>query len=193
MHLSSLCYSVVACKLSTTSFPKTSFTKDKETCSGCSFKQLRNDRYGAWHFGHVYMIRAKSDGTLGTIENGYNQGNPGIHTNGDASYEVRLGNTTAWIRASDYANGLGSGFFKALYGFGKEFAWLMERFAQLCEETIANLQPYMISLFWIMAVIDLSMSIVLAGFEISPMSFIVRIMKYRFFYIRDYTMAGIGR
>ena len=144
---------------------------------------------GTWHFGHVYMIRAKEDGTLGTIENGGNYSEMNI--NDDDGYETRLPRTTAWIRASDYANAFAGDFFKNIYNMGKALAVIMEKFAELCEEGITYLKPHMIYLFWLMAIIDLAMSIMLAGFEINPFNLIVRFLKYGFFYFLIFNWATL--
>lgn len=162
----------------------------------------------SWYFGHVIMARPREDGVMGSIENGSggsnntNMGGGGIHTNHDARIQAGDGETgrdiVAWIRASDYANavypvgggtpggGGGSAYsrfvFGNIYDMGKSLSVIMEKFAELCEDVIERLLPAMIPLFWIMAIIDLAMTVMLAGFEINPFTVIVRFLKYGFFY-----------
>ena len=155
---------------------------------------------GDWHFQHVFMVRAKEDGGLGTIENGGSGSNTyygtgGIHDNRDRSVGVR--DVVAWIKASDYANAVypvgggvpGSGgsayqkfVFGNIYDMGKSMCVIMEKFAELCEESLEKILPVMIPLFWLMAIIDLTMTVMLAGFEINPFTVIIRFLKYGFFY-----------
>ena len=155
-------------------------------------------RGNSYYYGHVVLVRPTDAGELGTIESGshgentYRPGAGGIHTNGDTPVAKRT--VVGWIKSSDYANAVypvgggtpGSAYSKFVFGniydMGKSMCVIMEKFAEICEEVIERLLPAMIPLFWIMAIIDLVMTIVLAGFEINPFTVIVRFIKYGFFY-----------
>ena len=72
-------------------------------------------------------------------------------------------------------------WLKGIYEIGHELTDMIDQIISFLGKALKAIQKHMVPLFFIMAIIDLALTTMLAGFEVNPFTLIVKVLKYGFF------------
>ena len=140
---------------------------------------------------HAVMATNNPDGSIGTIQNG-NSGSTdewgkkfgGVH---ETTLPPWNENATGWpvvgyiIKTSGCSANM-IGFGEAIMKLGEAMNQIIEKFCQVAQEGYNRLIPYTFDILACLCMIDLALTIMLAGFEVNPNQLFVKIIKYGFIY-----------
>lgn len=135
--------------------------------------------------GHAVMAKLNDDGTIGSIQNG----SSGKEFPGGSIWESNsppwtMGNPWGYlIKSSGYSGGMLMGnLFDGLQQLGEALNKIIERFSGMAIEAHEKISPIAFELIACLCIIDLVLSIIIAGFEINPNTLFVKVLKYGFIY-----------
>lgn len=137
---------------------------------------------------HATMATLNSSGGIGTINNGKSS-HKGDRWPGGGIWEYpqppwsysdqKLGYI---IKSSGYSGGFIGAAFDGLQQLGEALNKIIERFSQVSIIAYKKLNPVVFDLIALLAMIDLVLSIIMAGFEINLITLAVKAVKYGFVY-----------
>ena len=130
---------------------------------GCGCDEIIDHYTGMfYHYNppaYVASMHASDSGGSGVISNGHFH----LTTTGYSGGMI----TTDWL--------------KGIYEIGKDVTEMMEDLVSYMGKAMKEIQKNAVPIFFIMAVIDLALTTMLAGFEINPFTLVVKMLKYGFF------------
>ena len=154
---------------------------------------------------HATMASLLPDGTIGTIQNGGTPTTPGNDiNNGKYGYTPEEYRDDKWggggikewpappwsysnqklgwvIKTSGYAGSMLS-FGDAITKLGEAMNLIIEKFCEVAQGAYNRIYPYTFDILACLCMIDLALTIMLAGFEINPNQLFVKVIKYGFIY-----------
>ena len=139
--------------------------------------------------GHAVMAKLNDDGSIGSIQNGQSGEKYGPwHLPGGC---IWWSDSPPWtmgspwghlIKSSGYSGGFIGAAFDGLQQLGEALNKIIERFSQVSIIAYKKLNPVVFDLIALLAMIDLALSIIMAGFEINLITLAVKAVKYGFVY-----------
>ena len=138
---------------------------------------------------HATMATLNKSGGIGTINNGESSHDGdrwpggGIWEYPQPPWEYDRNQKLGYIiKSSGYSGGLIGAAFDGLQQLGEALNKIIERFSQVSIIAYKKLNPVVFDLIALLAMIDLALSIIMAGFEINLITLAVKAVKYGFVY-----------
>ncbi len=142
------------------------------------------------HYQHAVMVKLNEDGSLGTISNGGSHN--GVYEDERSPLQIYGNSIACYITSSKYASpgfsfsggtsGSDSGMFEFVEQIGEALNKIILRFSEVSKKAYERVRPIAFELVALLAIIDLTITIMLAGMEISPTRLFVKVLKYGFIY-----------
>ena len=143
---------------------------------------------------HAIMMKYNDDGSIGFIHN--SRAGTAFGKRSDDGRNIGSVNeqnmepedyfgfpVTCYITTSGYSGGMFMGnMFDGLQQLGEALNKIIERFSGLAIEAHDKIRPVAFDLITSLCIIDLALSIIMAGFEINPNTLFVKVLKYGFIY-----------